>query len=103
MPWHVVAIGCAIVVFAAGLRRMTGFGFAMVTVSLLSLMIGPKQAVLATLILQLFLGARNTRLIVLETRWGLLPWLLGAGLLAVPIGLAIQQAVTNGPCGYWWA
>ncbi|MGX1306844.1 putative membrane protein YfcA [Amorphus suaedae] len=95
MPWHVVAIGCAIVVFAAGLRRMTGFGFAMVTVSLLSLMIGPKQAVLATLILQLFLGARNTQLIVRDTRWRLLPWLLGAGLLAVPVGLAIQHAVDD--------
>lgn len=92
MHWHVVAIGCAIVLFAAALRRMTGFGFAMVTVSLLSLMIGPKDSVLVALVLQLVLGIRNIGLIARETRWRLVPWLLGAGIAAVPIGLAILHA-----------
>jgi uncharacterized membrane protein YfcA len=92
MPWHVVAIGCVIVLFAAGLRRMTGFGFAMVTVSLLSLMISPKESVLVALVLQLVLGIRNLRLIVYDTRWSLVPWLLGAGIAAIPVGLAILHA-----------
>ncbi|MEW5421470.1 TSUP family transporter [Amorphus sp. 3PC139-8] len=93
MSWQVFVAGCAIAAFAAAIRRMTGFGFAMVMVSLLTLMIGPTRSVLVALFLQLVLSARNVNLIVNETRWHFLPWMLGAGFLAIPVGLAIVSAV----------
>lgn len=93
MTWQVFVAGCAIAVLAATVRRMTGFGFAMVLVSLMTLMIGPTRSVLIALFLQLVLSARNINLIVHETRWHFLPWMLGAGFLAIPVGLVIVSAV----------
>ncbi|WP_454856585.1 hypothetical protein [Rhizobium binxianense] len=77
MQWQIILAGCAIAFVAAALRRITGFGFAMVLVSLLSPFVAPTEAMLVTLILQLVLGIRNIGLVLRETDWSLLPWLIG--------------------------
>ncbi len=87
--WYPLLAGCVITALAAGLRRFTGFGFAMVTVSFFSLGTAPANAVLITLLLQLFLGIRNIPLMVRETPWRQIPWVMGPGLLATPLGLWI--------------
>lgn len=95
MQWQALLAGCAITALAAAIRRITGFGFAMVSVSLLSLAMRPAQAVLVTLILQLALGLRNIRLIVRGTRWRIMPWMIGAGIVSVPVSLAILDRVSE--------
>lgn len=87
MQWQVVLAGCAIVAVAAALRRLTGMGFAMISVSFLSLMIAPADAVLVTLFLQLFLGVRSAGLMLRATYWRLLPALGLAAAIATPVGL----------------
>lgn len=93
MQWQVWLVGCAVVGAAAALRRLIGFGFAMVSVSSLSLMIGSSDAVLVTLILQLALGLKNARFMIGATRWRILPWLIFAGAASTPIGILVTHEV----------
>lgn len=95
MHVSVILAGCGIAAAAAALRRLTGMGFAMVSVAFLSLMLRPQEAVLITLVLQLFLGVRNARMIVSDTCWRLLPWMLAAALVATPTGLGLVHAVSE--------
>ncbi|MCF8482801.1 MAG: TSUP family transporter [Rhodospirillum sp.] len=97
IQWYPLILGGVITILAAGLRRFTGFGFAMVSVSFFSLGTAPANAVLATLLLQIFLGIRNLPLIVRDTPWRSMPWVVGAGLLATPVGLLIVDHVDEAP------
>lgn len=96
MDWQMIAVGCIIALVAGMLRRITGFGYAMVTVSLLSLMVEVQQAVAITLLLQALLGLRNLGLMRRRTCWPLLPALGLAGVVAAPIGFAVS-ARAEGP------
>jgi len=79
--------GCGIAFVSALLRRMTGMGFAMVSVPFLSLVISPASAVLVTIVLQLILGVRNVGFLTRHTQWRVLPVLMVVGLVAAPIGI----------------
>ena len=50
---------CGVVGIAAVLRGLTGFGFALAAVPLLSLVIPPAQAVVIAVLLQCLVGVRD--------------------------------------------
>lgn len=54
-----LAIVCAVVFAAAVLRGLTGFGFALAAVPLMSLAVAPEKAVTVTILLQAIIGLRD--------------------------------------------
>lgn len=89
LGWTLVLGGSAVVAVAAMLRRLTGFGFAMIAVALLSLTIRVEDAVLTTLLLQLFLGLKNARFIAAHTKWSFIPWIAVGAVAGTPAGLLV--------------
>ncbi|MBI2323077.1 MAG: sulfite exporter TauE/SafE family protein [Chloroflexi bacterium] len=71
------AIAAAVVFGAALLRGMTGFGSALIIVPVLALLYGPVEAVLASIILDVFAGAY-----LLPQAWRATDWRLVAGMTA---------------------
>ncbi|MHA3980741.1 sulfite exporter TauE/SafE family protein [Halovulum sp. GXIMD14794] len=83
--------GSAGLFLAAVLRRVIGFGFAMVSVGVLSLMIPPAEAVGVTLLLSLVLGARNVPMMRADASWPLVGRLVISGCVGVPVALLVMS------------
>ncbi|UOM36159.1 sulfite exporter TauE/SafE family protein [Acuticoccus sp. I52.16.1] len=86
---HVLLVLCGAVLLAAFLRGLTGFGFALAAVPLLSLVIAPAQAVTMAMLLQLMVGLRDV--VALHTildRPSLARLSLGA-VVGTPFGVAL--------------
>lgn len=81
-----------IAIFAGALlASTTGFGFNLLTVPVLVLMVGPKDAIplslaIGLLVNLLLLGTREVRSAIDGALWGRL---VGYGLLGLPVGLAV--------------
>src|ERR1700743_2378141 len=95
MTWPIVLAGCVTALASAALRRLTGMGFAMLSVAFLSLVLSPSEAVLVTIVLQLVLGLRNAGFLVRHTEWRVLPTLIVAGIVAAPIGIWFTSVISE--------
>lgn len=88
-----IAVGSGGLFFAAILRRLIGFGFAMISVGLLSLMIPPLDAVGITILLSLALGLRNIPMMRRDASWPLVIGLTLAGCTGIPIALLLVMVI----------
>ncbi|MBR0671354.1 sulfite exporter TauE/SafE family protein [Neoroseomonas soli] len=79
---------CAAMVFAvAVLRGFTGFGFALVAVPLLSLVLAPIVAVPLVLLLEVVASAQLLPKVWRQAQWRIVLMLTGGAVLGTPLGL----------------
>jgi uncharacterized membrane protein YfcA len=89
-----VLLAGALAIFAAGLLRgLTGFGFAIAAVPLLSLVMRPALAVSAVLCLLVMGGLLDVRRMAGDTHWPSLRWLLVGALAGSPLGVLALSVV----------
>src|SRR5690606_15775726 len=93
MSWLLVAF--VVVLLAAATQAMTGFGFALVAVPLLSLALDPRTAVvgvgIAGLILTVTVAVQERR----YARWPVVGLLLGALVAGMPVGLLVLRTAPD--------
>ncbi len=93
MSWLLVAF--VVVLLAAATQAMTGFGFALVAVPLLSLALDPRTAVvgvgIAGLILTVTVAVQERR----HARWPVVGLLLGALVAGMPVGLLVLRTAPD--------
>ena len=81
-------------VFVAGIiRGYSGFGFAMVAVTSISLVLPPVQVVPLVLILEILASIRLIPQVWRDIDWHSLRWLLVGSLFATPIGVYLLANV----------
>jgi uncharacterized membrane protein YfcA len=81
-------------VFVAGIiRGYSGFGFAMISVTSISLVLPPVQVVPLVLILEILASIRLVPQVWRDIDWHSLRWLLAGSLFATPIGVYLLANV----------
>ncbi len=86
------------VVFLSGvLRGLTGFGFAIAAVPLLSLVLEPRAAVAAVVLLQLAIGLTDAPKAWGEAWRAPLPWLIAGAVVGTPAGMAALRLLPPAP------
>lgn len=88
-PWSEAGLVCLSVLAAAILRGITGFGFALAAVPMMSLFLPPSQAVALAVLLQCFAGLRDS--VTLRGTWEtpVLKRLVAGAVLGTPFGVAL--------------
>lgn len=81
-----LAFVLAVVTVAGFMRGFTGFGFAMLAVPLMALVVAPARAVPFVIVVQLFAGAWDWREGRQNAHWPSIPWLLLGALAGTPLG-----------------
>lgn len=85
-------------VFVAGIiRGYSGFGFAMVAVTSISLVLPPVQVVPLVLILEVLASLKLVPQVWREIDWHSLRWLLTGSLFATPIGVYLLAIIPEEP------
>ncbi len=85
-------------VFAAGIiRGYSGFGFAMVAVTSISLVLPPSSVVPLVLILEVLASIRLVPQVWKDVDWYSLRWLLAGSLAATPFGVYLLATVPAEP------
>jgi uncharacterized membrane protein YfcA len=87
-----------IAVFVAGIvRGYSGFGFAMVAVTSMSLVLPPIQVVPIVLILEVLASIRLVPQVWQHIDWFSLRWLLAGSLVATPFGVYLLATIPAAP------
>ena len=95
---HISLIVTLIAVFVAGvIRGYSGFGFAMVAVSSMTLVIPPVRVVPLALILEVLASIRLVPQVWKDIDWYSLRWLLAGSLLATPLGVYLLANIPAKP------
>lgn len=89
LGWGVIAGVCVIVLIAGAVQAITGFGFALVAVPLLTFLIGPAQAVVVAITIGLVLAAGVAVAERGHVARGDLVVLAGASLIGIPLGMLV--------------
>ncbi len=88
----------SISVFVAGIiRGYSGFGFAMVAVTSISLVLPPVQVVPLVLILEVLASMRLVPQVWKDIDWHSLRWLLAGSLFATPFGVYLLANIPEEP------
>lgn len=90
-----IAAASACILLAATLRGLTGFGFAIAAVPLLSLFMAPLRAVPMVICLQGAAGLFDLRPALRECDRPSLKWLIVGTLLATPLGIFALRAIPD--------
>ncbi|NDV00040.1 sulfite exporter TauE/SafE family protein [Pseudoroseicyclus sp. CLL3-39] len=85
MPLALIA--CALVGLAAILRGLTGFGFALAAVPMLSLVLPPEEAVVICVLLQALIGLRDIVTLRRQIDRRQILWLSLGALAGTPLGI----------------
>lgn len=93
-PPALIAGVAACVLAAAFLRGLTGFGFAIAAVPLLSLLLPPVLAVPLVVCLQLFGNLFEIRTSLKECHWPSLSWLTLGAAIATPLGVLALSLIS---------
>jgi uncharacterized membrane protein YfcA len=94
----VALIVSAVAVFGAGIiRGYSGFGFAMVTVTSMSLVLPPAQVVPVVLILEIGASLQLVPQVWRDIDWYSLRWLLAGSLIATPFGVYVLATIPPTP------
>ncbi len=88
---------------AAAIQSVTGFGFALVAVPLLALLLDPAPAVVSTTVVSLLISAAVIREDRHHIRWRDAGVVSVAGLAAMPLGLWVLTAVSAQALTAWIA
>ena len=95
---HFSLIVAVIAVFAAGvIRGYSGFGFAMVAVTSMSLVIPPARVVPLVLILEVMASISLVPQVWKDIDWYSLRWLLAGSLFATPFGVYLLANIPAEP------
>ena len=87
-----------VAVFGAGIiRGYSGFGFAMVAVTSMSLVLPPAQVVPTVLILEVLASLRLVPQVRKDIDWYSLRWLLFGSLVGIPFGVYLLATVPPAP------
>ncbi len=87
-----------VAVFIAGIiRGYSGFGFAMVAVTSMSLVLPPAQVVPVVLILEVLASVRLILQVWRKIDWYSLRWLLAGSFFAIPVGVYFLATVPAEP------
>ena len=87
LDWVSLTITVSSVFVAGVIRGYSGFGFAMVAVTSIALVLPPVQVVPTVLILEVLASLRLVPQVWRDIDWRSLRWLLAGSLLAVPLGV----------------
>ena len=94
----VALIVTVISVFIAGIiRGYSGFGFAMVAVTSISLVLPPAQAVPTVLVLEVLASIRLVPQVYKDIDWYSLRWLLVGSVFATPLGVYLLANIPQAP------
>jgi uncharacterized membrane protein YfcA len=91
-PWTVAGV-CALAAAAAVTQSMSGFGFSLLIVPPLALLIGPRDAVVTANALGLLVNAATLQRLHGHVDWGLGSRLFGAAAAGMPFGLLVLVLV----------
>lgn len=99
LPIELVSLIVSIVaVFLAGIiRGYSGFGFAMVAVTSMSLVLPPAQVVPTVLILEVLASIRLLPQVRKDIDWYSLRWLLLGSLVGIPFGVYLLATIPPAP------
>jgi hypothetical protein len=99
LPIELVSlIVSAVAVFLAGIiRGYSGFGFAMVAVTSMSLVLPPARVVPAVLILEVLASIRLLPQVRNDIDWYSLRWLLFGSLIGIPLGVYLLATIPPAP------
>jgi uncharacterized protein len=87
LPMNTVVMIALVVLVAALIRGLTGFGFAILAVPLLGLVIPPSQAVIFAIIMQLLIGPFGVPQAWAQIDRRAVGWIVGFAWISTPIGL----------------
>lgn len=90
----VFAALCAIVLGAGAVRGLTGFGFAILAVPLMGLVIPPTDAVLLAIVLQMLIGPFGVGKALGHIDTSLVAGVAGGAMVGTPFGLLILSATS---------
>lgn len=88
-----LAVVAVVFLLAAVVQAVTGFGFALVAVPLLAVVVDPAPAVVATTVVSLLLSAVVVRADWAQVRWRDVGVVSAAGIVGMPLGLAVLARV----------
>jgi uncharacterized membrane protein YfcA len=92
-----LAFSTTAVFVASIIRGYSGFGFAMVAVTILSLMLPPIQVVPTVLILEVVASINLVPYVWSDIDWFSLRWLLAGSVLAIPFGVYLLATIPAAP------
>ena len=84
--WIIYTAVSAVVLLAGAIKGFAGFGLAMVAAPLLAVLLGPIDAVIVFLVLELLTGVQLIRRAIPHTDWHLVIPLTVASAITMPIG-----------------
>ena len=84
--WTIYAAVSAVVLLAGTIKGFAGFGLAMIAGPLIAVLVGPLEAVVAVLVLELLAGFQLLRRALAHTDWNLVVPLTVASAVTMPIG-----------------
>ncbi|MGZ9811880.1 sulfite exporter TauE/SafE family protein [Pseudoroseicyclus sp. H15] len=86
-----ILLVCLLVGIAAVLRGMTGFGFALAAVPMLSLVLPPEEAVVICVLLQVLIGLRDIVTLRAEIDRPQIGWMGLGALIGTPLGILLLR------------
>jgi len=97
LPLPVLAYAFGVVLVAGWIRGYSGFGFSMVVVTALSLVLTPVEIVPVTLLLEILASFWLLPRIWRQIDWGSLKWLFGGVVVGTPVGVYLLANVPARP------
>jgi uncharacterized membrane protein YfcA len=95
-PW-ILAYGCLVVFLAAIVRGFSGFGFSLLAITALSLLMPPAAAIPSIFMLEIAASLHLLPGVWKDVHWRSLTWLLVGCLIATPLGVWALASVPAPP------
>src|SRR5690606_5941881 len=95
-PW-LLAYGCFVVFLAAIVRGFSGFGFSLLAITSLSLLMPPAAAIPSIFMLEIAASIHLLPSVWKEVHWRSLIWLLVGCVIATPLGVWALASVPPAP------
>jgi hypothetical protein len=90
--WHLLAISSGVIFLAAIVRGFSGFGFSLLAITALSLVLSPKEIVPTIFLLEVAASVNMIPSVWREVDWRSIRWLLLGYVIALPAGVyALKQ------------
>jgi len=96
VPW-IIAYGCLVVFLAGIVRGFSGFGFSLLAITALSLLMPPVAVIPSIFMLEISASLHLLPSVWKDVHWRSLTWLLIGCLIATPIGVWVLASVPAPP------
>jgi uncharacterized membrane protein YfcA len=95
-PW-MLAYGCVVVFLAAIVRGFSGFGFSLLAITAISLLMPPASIIPSIFMLEVAASLHLLPTVWKDVHWRSLLWLIGGCLIATPLGVWALASVPAAP------